>query len=73
MVDAETYSFRLEWLDTVASLRRYFKLIYFEGPKGKQKDQIQLVDMKSGGIFLKRIKCPTVELKLLRPGAKVVM
>lgn len=46
-MDRARYAFRVEWLDTAASLRREFVLIYFERRDGK--DEVEMVRPAANG------------------------
>lgn len=47
----ETVSFKLEWFDELAAMPKPFKLIFWI-----EEGTIQIIDMKSQKLFLKKIR-----------------
>ncbi len=48
-------TFKLAWFDEMAAADRPFKLFYYPGD-----NSVELIDMKSGKIHLRRIRNPEV-------------
>ena len=63
---AETLIFNIEWFDELAAVNKPFKLVFWP-----QEGAVQIVDLKSQKLFLKKIKCPDVEGSQLVLGNKL--
>jgi nucleoside-diphosphate kinase len=68
MASDERYVFIVEWYDTAASLIRTYNLAFY--PKDKT---IEMVDLKTKKLFLKRCEYPSIVLKDLYIGAIVTV
>lgn len=62
----ERYAFVAEWYDPNASIMRKFQVLFYAGDQS-----IEMFDMKSKRLFLKRSQNQSVKLKDLFPGATV--
>ncbi|XP_046383414.1 nucleoside diphosphate kinase 7 isoform X2 [Ischnura elegans] len=63
-INETRYSFLVEWYDDLASITRKFCLRYFIS-----NNTVELVELKNGKTFLKRIKCDGVTLKSIYLGS----
>eukprot|EP01017_Pseudomicrothorax_dubius_P021420 TRINITY_DN2308_c0_g1_i2.p1 TRINITY_DN2308_c0_g1~~TRINITY_DN2308_c0_g1_i2.p1 ORF type:complete len:187 (-),score=44.58 TRINITY_DN2308_c0_g1_i2:700-1260(-) len=68
MSNEERFVFIVEWFDTAASLIRTFNLTYFLHDK-----TIEMYDLKTKRIFLKRCEYPSIQLKDLYIGSVVTV
>ena len=66
----EKYTFKVEWLDQVASLKRYYLLQYYVM---NGTNELELFDLKNKRVFLRRCAFPSVSLEDLFIGAKVTV
>jgi nucleoside-diphosphate kinase len=64
----ERYSFNLDWYDDQASIIRKFNLTYFV-----VTNMIEMFDVKSARIFLKKIEVPGIKLEDFFVGAQVTI
>lgn len=63
-------TFKVEWLDPAASLKRYYLLQYYIAPTG---NQLELFDIKNHRVFLRKCPYPQVEVDDLFIGGKVTI
>lgn len=61
--DNDSMSFKLAWFDEMAAADRPFKLIYFT-----VDNSIEIIDMKSGKVHLRRIRNNEVQKEQLFVG-----
>lgn len=66
----DKFTFKVEWLDQQASLKRYYLLQYYimQGT-----NEIELFDIKNRRVFLKRCPFPSLQIKDLFLGAKLTI
>eukprot|EP01029_Cantina_marsupialis_P016616 TRINITY_DN37060_c0_g5_i2.p1 TRINITY_DN37060_c0_g5~~TRINITY_DN37060_c0_g5_i2.p1 ORF type:complete len:289 (+),score=24.41 TRINITY_DN37060_c0_g5_i2:152-1018(+) len=71
-MDSEVYSFVVEWVDRNAlNLKKEYKLNYFV--KRGRPGEVEMYDCKTRQLFLKRCPYPSLELKELHVGSKVIV
>mmetsp|Transcript_12765 Transcript_12765/g.44718 ORF Transcript_12765/g.44718 Transcript_12765/m.44718 type:complete len:344 (-) Transcript_12765:148-1179(-) len=63
-------TFKVEWVDPHASLKRYYLLQYYLAPTG---NQLELFDIKNHRVFLRKCPYPSVALDDLFIGGKVTI
>eukprot|EP01138_Halocafeteria_seosinensis_P004175 gb/GECG01004269.1/.p1 GENE.gb/GECG01004269.1/~~gb/GECG01004269.1/.p1 ORF type:complete len:356 (+),score=38.77 gb/GECG01004269.1/:1-1068(+) len=68
-METACYSFRMEWLDPFAELRRPYKLKFHE--RMDKKHKIELFDLRTKKTFLKPTEYPSIQLDDLFIGARV--
>lgn len=66
----EKYTFKVEWLDAVASLKRYYLLQYYVTAG---VNELELFDIKNKRVFLRRCPFPSLKLSDLFLGAKLTV
>lgn len=66
----EKYTFKVEWLDQQASLKRYYLLQYYVMTG---TNEVELFDIKNRRVFLRRCPFPSMKLSDLFLGAKVTV
>lgn len=66
----DKYTFRVEWLDQQAALKRYYLLQYYIMTG---TNEIELFDIKNRRVFLKRCPFPSLNVKDLFLGSKLTI
>lgn len=66
MDEKERYAFTAEWYDPNASFNRQYQVLFYPSDR-----TVEMIDIKNRRLFLKRSKCPHVQLKDLFIGAIV--